>query len=285
MNTRRLQWGVAVAATSALLLTACGGDDDDEPTTESTDAETTGDTGTDTAAADLDLVDEGKLTVCSDLPYAVFEFEDESAPSGYAGFDIDLMQEMANRLDLELVVIVTSFDAIESGTATAAGQCDISASAMTITEDRAANINFSDPYFEASQSLLLPTDSEMSTLADFGDGTSLGVQGATTGEEYAQENAPEGTEIVGMPDDPTLRQAIEADQIQGILQDLDTNATIVAELEGYEIAEVYETGEQYGFGAEIEGKQALIDAVNGYLADFQSDGTYDEIYNRYFGEE
>lgn len=276
MKLRTLRLGVPIVAAAALLLTACG--DDDEPTTQPTDGETE-------AAADLNLIEEGKLIVCSDLPYAVFEFEDPDAPSGYSGFDIDLMQDIADRLGVELEVLPTSFDAIESGSAMAADQCDIAASAMTINEERAQNIDFSDPYFEASQSLLLPVDSELSSLADFGPGTTLGVQGATTGEEYANENAPEGTEIVGLADDPTLRQAIEAGQIDGILQDLDTNATVASDLEGYEVVETYETGEQYGFGAKVEGKEGLIEAVDAQLAAMREDGTFDEIFNSYFGDE
>lgn len=262
----------ALAGGLVLALAACG--DDDGDTTDTSDGE-----ATDTS--DLALVNEGVLTVCSDLPYAVFEFEDESAPSGYSGFDIDLMQEMADRLELELEVVVTAFDAIESGSAMAADQCDLAASAMTITEERAENIAFSDPYFETGQSLLVPTGSEVTSLENFG-GMTLGVQGATTGEEYAQENAPDDTEIVGMPDDPTLRQAIEAGTIQGILQDFDTNLTITEELDGYEIAEVYETGEEYGFGMKVEGKEALLEQVNQLLADMREDGTYDEIHSTYF---
>ncbi|HEX6197549.1 MAG TPA: ABC transporter substrate-binding protein [Jiangellaceae bacterium] len=258
----------------AFALTACGDDNGDDDSTG-------GENGDEASAEDLNLISEGTLTVCSDLPYAVFEFEDPDAPSGYSGFDIDLMQEMADRLDLELEVIVTSFDAIESGTAMAADQCDLAASAMTITEERAENIAFSDPYFETGQSLLVPTDGEATSLEDFG-GLSLGVQAATTGEDYAEENAPEDTEIVGMPDDPTLRQAIEAGSIQGILQDFDTNLTITDELEGYEIAEVYETGEEYGFGMKPEGKEALLEQVNTLLGEMREDGTYDEIHSEYF---
>jgi polar amino acid transport system substrate-binding protein len=260
----------ALAVGLALALTACADDDDTTAPEEDGDA-----------AADLELIADGQLTVCSDLPYGQFEYEDPSAPSGYAGFDIDLVQEIADRLDLSLEVIVTSFDAIESGTAMAADQCDFAASAMTITEERAENIGFSDPYFETGQSLLLPEDSEFSSLAEFSG--ELGVQAATTGSAYALENAPDGAEIVEMPDDPTLQQAIEAGTIQGILQDLETNTEIVAELEGYEIVEVYETGEEYGFGTRAEGKEALLAAINEQLGAIRADGTYDEIFERYFG--
>ena len=84
---------------------------------------------------DAALVAEGKLTVCSEVPYEPFEFEDPAGPSGYGGFDIELMDAIATEMELELVVANTPFDGI--WLQPAAGACDVVASAMTITEDRA----------------------------------------------------------------------------------------------------------------------------------------------------
>ena len=117
------------------------------------------------------LVADGALTVCSDIPYPPFEVEDTSAESGYSGFDMDIMQEIANRLDLTLSVQDVAFDALQSGSVLGAEQCDIGASAMTITDDRKENLDFSDPYYDSLQSLLVPADS--------GPATNIGaVQGA-----------------------------------------------------------------------------------------------------------
>lgn len=267
-----LPLGLASGLAAVLLLTACGDDDGDSATTEG------GDGGAE--AAGLELVNEGTLTVCSDIPYAPFEFEDADAPSGFTGFDIDLMQEIADRLGLELSVQITGFDAIESGTALAADQCDLAASAMTITEEREENLDFSDPYYDSLQSLLVSSESGISSLDEF-EGRNLGVQGATTGEAYAQENAPEGTEIIAYEDDGLLWQALQAGNIDGILQDLPVNVEHAKE-EGYEIVEEFDTGEQYGFAVKEEGKEALLEEINAQLAELRDDGTYDEIYNRYF---
>ncbi|MFT5563324.1 MAG: ABC-type amino acid transport substrate-binding protein [Myxococcota bacterium] len=103
----------------------------------------------------VELITAGTLTVCSDLPYPPFEFEDADAPSGYSGFDIDLVQAISTKLGLELAVIVSGFDPIQSGIAMATGQCDLAASAMTITEEREANLDFTDGYYDAKQSLLV----------------------------------------------------------------------------------------------------------------------------------
>lgn len=275
------RFGVAAGLTATLLLAACGGDDD-ETTTEADEAEE-GEAEEGEAAEDLSLINEGTLTVCSDIPYAPFEFEDPDAETGFSGFDIDLMHEIAHNLDLELEVLVTGFDAIESGTALTADTCDIAASAMTITEEREENLNFSDPYYDSLQSLLVSTEAGVSSLDEFG-GRPLGVQGATTGSEYAYENAPEDTDIIEYPDDGVMWQAMQAGEIDGILQDLPVNVEHAKE-EGYELVEEFDTGEQYGFAVKEEGKEALLEAVNSQLSELRDNGTYDEIYNSYFTAE
>lgn len=275
------RFGVAAGLTATLLLAACGGDDD-ETTTEADEAEE-GEAEEGEAAEDLSLINEGTLTVCSDIPYAPFEFEDPDAETGFSGFDIDLMHEIAHNLDLELEVLVTGFDAIESGTALSADTCDIAASAMTITEEREENLNFSDPYYDSLQSLLVSTEAGVSSLDEFG-GRPLGVQGATTGSEYAYENAPEDTDIIEYPDDGVMWQAMQAGEIDGILQDLPVNVEHAKE-EGYELVEEFDTGEQYGFAVKEEGKEALLEAVNSQLSELRDNGTYDEIYNSYFTAE
>jgi polar amino acid transport system substrate-binding protein len=271
---RTLRVSAALAA-SALLLTACGGGDG-EPTVDD------GDTGT--AAADLPLITEGTLTVCSDVPYPPFEFEDPDSPSGYSGFDLDLMQAIAEKLGLELVVQGTGFDPIQSGTAMAAGQCDIAASAITITEEREENIDFSEPYYDALQSLLVPTDSDIATLDDVAGGR-LGVQSATTGEAYANDNAPDDAEIVSFENPGDLFVALEAGDLDAILQDLPVNAERARQFDNVEVIEEYDTDEQYGFAVTEEGAEALLEAVNGALAELREDGTYDSLYDEYFATE
>jgi polar amino acid transport system substrate-binding protein len=266
----------AAFAALALALTACGNGDD---TTDTTD----GDGGDDVSAEELDLVAAGTLTVCSDVPYPPFEFEDSSAPSGYSGFDIDLMQEVADRLDLDLVVIEVGFDGLQSGATLAAGQCDVAASAMTITEDRAQNLNFSEPYYDSLQSLIVLADGDITSLEDVA-GQSLGVQRGTTGADYAEENAPDDTEIVDFDSGPDLFTAMQAGQIVAGLQDLPVNVEQVNNDDSFEIVEEFDTGEQYGFAA-AQGNDPLIDAINAQLAEMRDDGTYDEIYDRYFAVE
>ena len=230
------------------------------------------------AADEYDLVEPGKILVCSDIPYAPFEFEEGAS---YTGFDVELMEAIGAELDLPVEFIDSGFESITNGTAMVGGSCDIAASAITIRPDREENIDFSDGYFDADQSLMVKTDSGITSLADM-DGLRLGVQSGTTGEAYAEDNAPAGTEIVGFGESGQLFLAIEAGDIQGILQDLPVNAERMVGDDSLTVVETYPTGEVYGFAVKEEGKEALLEAVNDALATLRSNGTYDTIYDKWF---
>ncbi|WP_243233469.1 basic amino acid ABC transporter substrate-binding protein [Microbacterium sp. CIAB417] len=273
MSRRRtIASGVALAAASVLVLTACAGGTSPDPESPASGGE------------DYGLIQEGVLTVCSDVPYPPFEDFDDSTESGYTGFDIDLLTAIAEKLDLTIAVQDVSFDALQSGTTLVAGTCDIGASAMTITEERKANIDFSDPYYDSLQSLLVPADSGIASIDDLA-GKVVGVQQGTTGEAYTTENAPEDTEIVRYPSDGELWPALQAGQIDAILQDLPVNVEHVRADDTYTIVEEYDTEESYGFAFAKDEKPELLEAVNGALAELREDGTYQEIYDTYFAAE
>lgn len=264
---------LALVSTLALAtaLTACGGSDD------------SGDSGKDGSgsASGLTTVSSGTLTVCSDVPYPPFEDFDETAESGFKGFDIDIVQAIADGLDLKLAVKDSSFDALQSGQALNAGQCDMAASAMTITDERKAALDFSDGYYDSEQSLLVPEGSDIASIDDL-DGKKVGVQQGTTGKSYTEENAS-GADIISFPSDAEMFQAIKAGQVDALLQDLPVNLDH-QKAGGFEVVETYKTDEQYGLAMK-KGNTALVDAVDEQLSTMRDDGTYDDIYNTYFSTE
>ncbi len=265
MQRRNLIAGIALAATATLALAGCAG----------------GSGGSDGAADnEFDLVEAGTLTICSDIPYAPFEFEGGDNGTGYTGFDIDLLDAVAKKLDLKLAVQDVGFEALQSGTTLASGTCDVGASAMTITEEREKNIDFSDPYYESLQSLLVRTDSGITSIDDL-EGKNVGVQQGTTGEAYANENAT-GAEIVQYPSDGELWPAMQSGLIDAILQDQPVNLEHEKADKAYKIVEEYETGESYGFAFAKGEKDALLEAVNGALKELQDSGDYQTIYDNYF---
>ncbi|MEY3072801.1 MAG: hypothetical protein RLZZ353_997 [Actinomycetota bacterium] len=239
----------ASAAALSLVLVACGGDE----------------------AA-------GPLTVCSDIPYPPFEFEDASSDLGYSGFDIELIAAIGDELDREVEIVVTGFDALTSGTAMAAGTCELAISAMTITPERDEQIDFSDPYYEADQSLLVPNGSAIASIADLVAGVVVGVQTGTTGELYANDNVP-GAEIRAFEGGGDLLTALAAGQVDAVIQDLPVNVEEAAK-GATTVVETYPTGEFYGIAFE-EGSD-LVGPVNEALAELREDGTYDALFQKYF---
>jgi polar amino acid transport system substrate-binding protein len=279
----------------ALGLAGCSGSDsgsssnaDVEYITTCAASQSSGDSGTSTAeisdpasrGSDYTIA-AGKLTVCSDVPYPPFEDFDDGSELGFTGFDIDMANEIASRLGLTLQVLDSDFDALQSGVVLAAGQCDMGTSAMTITEERKANIDFADPYYDSLQSLLVRKDSGYAKLSDLA-GKTIGVQSGTTGKNYAEKNAPSDATLLDLPSDGDLWPAIQAGQIDAILQDCPVNMEHAINDDTYGVIEKWETDEQYGFAFAKDQHVQLREDVNAALAAMRADGTYDTIYHKYF---
>ena len=268
----------ATVAAFALALTGCGS----SAGTATSAASTAASESASAPAVDYGLVNAGTLTICSDVPYKPFEYEDASSPSGYTGFDVEIVNAIAQKLGLTLKVVVTNFDALQSGTALEANSCDMAASAMTITDERKQNLDFADAYYDSLQSLLVKADSGIANLAGMA-GKKLGVQKGSTGKSYATKNAPTGTTIVDFADDGKMWIALQAGQVDALLQDQPVNHQHEVDDPSYKIVETYNTNEQYGFAFAKGKKPALLAAVNEQLKAMRADGSYDTIYKKYFG--
>jgi ABC-type amino acid transport substrate-binding protein len=266
----------------AVLAAACGGSDGgdgDGEATEPAEEETAATDGeTSAPAADLGLQQEGKLVVGSDIAFEPFEFIENGEP---AGFDIDLMNEIASRLGVEVEYVNTSFDTIF--TQLASGDFDAIISAITITEEREQTIAFSDPYFAANQALAVPAESDIASVDDLAD-KQVAAQANTTGLDFANENFTEST-IVEFPTGEAAFTALQSGQVDAVFIDL---PVVAAQVEGsggaVELAEEVDTGELYGIGLQ-QGNEGLATAINEQLAAIIEDGTYETLYTEWFDGE
>jgi polar amino acid transport system substrate-binding protein len=272
--TPRATLAAAVLSALALTVSACGSD---------------GGSGSDNPSsnggADLGLISDGTLTVCSDVPYPPFEDFDKTADIGFKGFDVDVVNAIATQLDLKVEIKDSDFNALKSGLALTTGQCDLVASAMTITPEREAVMDFSDGYYDSEQSLLVPADSSIVSIDDL-DGVKVGVQKGTTGEAYANENAA-GADIVVFPSDGEMYAAIKAGQVEALLQDLPVNLDHQNDPKAageFKVVETYDTGESYGLAVKKDNTE-LLDAVDKALQKMRDDGDYQKIYDTYFATE
>lgn len=272
MFIRPLRASLAAATISVLALgvTACGSDDSSSGS------------GSGSGSADLGLIHDGTLTVCSDVPYPPFEDFDKSTATGFKGFDVDIVQAIAKRLHLDVQIKDSDFNALQSGLALNSNQCDMAASAMTITPEREKRIGFSDGYYDSEQSLLVPANSSIKSIDDL-DGVKVGVQKGTTGEAYANEHAS-GADIVVFPSDGEMYAAIKAGQVDALLQDLPVNLDHQNDPKApnqFKVVQTYDTGESYGLAMK-KTNTGLIDAVDDALKKLRDDGEYKKIYDTYF---
>jgi len=255
----------ALAVMSTLVLAACGGDDSSDP----------GDSTSASSSFESELINEGTLTVGSDIPFPPFEFG--KAPD-YDGFDIDLVNAIAEDLGLEVDIQDTSFDTIF--TDVAQGKFDMVASASTITPERQQTVNFSDPYYEAEQALLVPEGSDITSVEDL-SGLTIGAQDGTTGEAYANDETDAG-QVRGFPNGPAAIAALSNGQVEATIIDQPVAQDAIDKGQtGFEVATTIPTGELYGL-AFSKNTPELLSAVNGALAELKKDGGLNEIYQKWF---
>jgi polar amino acid transport system substrate-binding protein len=236
--------------------------------------------GAASAALNPQVVTAGTLTVCTSYPYRPFEFKKGGTP---AGFDIDLAKEVANRLRLRPVFVNADFDAIVSGQVLNEGKCDVAAAALTITGERARVLDFSSPYFDATQAMVAKQGSDASSLDDLG-GAKIGVQKGTTGETYVRDNAPKDATVVPLTTAADVTAAIKSGDVAAGVYDNTVVGDVVAKYHRLAVVAEFDTGEQYGMAVKKDSSIDLLRFINNVLADLKDSGGYDDIYNRWFGD-
>jgi polar amino acid transport system substrate-binding protein len=244
-----------------LLAAGCGGDDDDDDVSGG-------------GGADLGLIKEGTLSVGTDTPFPPFEI---GQPPNISGYDIEVMNGIGEQLDLSVEYTDTGFGTIFRDTAN--GQFDTAAAASTITPGREKTVDFTDPYYEAQQALLVPEGSDIKSVDDL-SGLVVGAQDGTTGETYANEET-DASEVRGFPEGPNAVTALINEQVDAVIIDQPVAADAVEKQGGVEIAEEIQTNELYGFAVAPE-NDALREAMNEAITTLRDDGTIDSLYEKYF---
>ncbi|CAL9618589.1 Membrane-bound lytic murein transglycosylase F [Streptomyces sp. enrichment culture] len=269
MNTvlgRRARALVATTATAGLVLLAgCTSSDN-------------GDGGTKTAAGGVELVKAGQLTTCTHLPYPPFQSEIDGKVQG---FDVALIDLVADDLGVKQDIVDTPFENFKTGAFLNSGECDLAAAGMTITEERKKNVDFSDPYFDATQAVLADKDSGISSVADL-EGEKVGAQAQTTGEDYAKS---QGLDPVSFESSDAVLNGLRTGQVDAVVIDYPVVQGWLkdkANADAFEVAEQINTGEQYGFTVK-KGNDKLREAINKAIADAKADGTYKKLYEQWIG--
>jgi ABC-type amino acid transport substrate-binding protein len=259
MRRSRFLLGIAVVAGFSLLASSCGG-----------------------GGGGL-TQEEGVLRVASCLDFEPFESIVKGAP---VGLDIDLTEAIAKKLGLRVQWIQQLFDTIFTGVA--GGQFDMVAAAVTATgslgKERAQTVAFSDFYFNSLQSLAVNTQEtpDIKTTDDLKSGDAVGVQRGTTGEDWAKTNLqPNGISIRSYDTISDAFRDLEAGTTQGVINDDPSSRAIVKDLTGVAVVQSIDTNEKYAFAFSPDNTE-LRDKVNEALHELIDDGTWAEIFEKYF---
>ncbi|WP_206426094.1 ABC transporter substrate-binding protein [Nakamurella antarctica] len=233
-------------------------------------------------AAKATLIASGKLTVCTHLSYAPFQFDDGTGK--IVGFDVDIMDAVAKKLGVEQTIVDTPFEGIKAGVDTKAGKCDASAAAMSITPEREKVILFSEPYFNATQAMIIRAADDYPDLKSLA-GKRVGGQAGTVGLDYLNANsAANGYEVVEYPDLPSQGTALLTNQIDAAVNDSPVWKDLVDKNAGkFKVTASFDTGDQYGIGMKL-GNDALKAVVDATLEELKADKAYDDIYKKWIGD-
>lgn len=266
---------VAALAASAALVATLGlvgcSSSSSSGSSASSEAEATG---------DVALVEDGKLTVIGSLDFPPFE-NLEAGGTEAEGFEVDLVKAVAEQMGLDVEFTHQKFDSIIPQIS-AGGKADIGVSGFTVTEDRKKEIDFTDVVIDSNQGVVVNPDSGYTSVDDLA-GKTIATQSGTTGYDWAVENIP-GANVKPYDEMTAVFSALQSNQADAIVADLPVVQYYVTNAyPEMSIIEKIATGEQYAFVVSKENPQ-LTAAINEALAQIHADGTYDEIYKKWFGE-
>ncbi len=235
-----------------------------------------------TPTSGFKLVKPGVLTVGMDATYPPFEYINETTKK-FEGFDVDLMKAVAQKLGLKVEFKNVAWEGIIPGLV--AHKYDCICSAMTITKERAKEVDFSRPYFVASQVIVVrANDNRIHGVKDLA-GKVVGVQMGTTGEFFAEKLIKEGIKfkLKLYKTTPDALMDLKDGRIDAVIIDNGIAMWMAKKCpEDYKVIEQRLTHEYYGI-AVAKDNPGLLKAINRALLEIFKDGTYSRIYEKWFG--
>lgn len=220
--------------------------------------------------------------VGTDAAYPPFQMMEADKISGH---DIDVMNAIAEAAGFKIEWKNTGWDPLFDGLDR--GTVDIGISSITIREDRKQKYDFSEPYFEANQLILVPENSPVTKLADL-KGKKIGVQAATTGEFVVQKafgNTYEG--LKGYDDMPSAIDDFYNGRVDAVVGDDGMIKYYVKKFKDKKFKMIKDDSfekEYYGIIVK-KGNTELLNKINEGLKKIKENGKLQEIYNQYFGNE
>lgn len=255
---------IALALSTMIILAGCGANKE------------TGNQDKEQASTSKEYI------VATDANYP--PFESVTTDNEIVGFDIEIMKAVADKAGIKIKIVNTPWDGMFATLAN--GDRDILISAITITDERKKEMDFTNSYFEAKQLIAVKNDSTVSKFEDLKDKI-VGVQTGTTGDIVVMKLLGEGnTNIKRFDTTPLALKELENGGVNAVVADNGVVDNYVRNNSDKGIKTVTDDSfekEEYGIAVK-KGNKELLDKLNEGLKIIKEDGTYDEIHKKFFGE-
>lgn len=259
-----------MAASLALGLAACGGNSSG------------GDSNAASGSSNGASGDEKVWVIASDTVFKPFEYTDASG--NFVGIDVDIVAAIAEDQGFQYEMKSLGWDAAIA--ACQSGQADGMIAGASITDERKeSGWIFSDGYYQATQTMTVAADSDITGFEDL-SGKTVAVKTGTQGAAYAESLKDQyGFNITYFEDSPTMYQAVLGGQTVACFEDTPIMAASIKEgdLALKILEDTANEGAPYGFAIFNADNQELIDMFNAGLANIKENGKYDEIIAKYLG--
>lgn len=278
---------MAAVLAGAMAVSMCGCGDSKAAATTSAAAGSSTAAAASTAAASTaagegtsKAIEDGVLTVGTNAEFPPFEYVDDNGDPD--GFDIALIKAIGEKMGVKVEVQNMEFDSLVSSIG---NKIDVAIAGMTITDERKETVDFSDPYYEALQYVIVPSGSAIKSAADL-SGKNIGTQLGTTGDLIVQDLASKDSTVTDSPYDTAALavQDLLNGKIDCVIIDKNPAEVLSSQYTGKLSAL---DGKAFDFGAEDyaiampKGDTALQTQINKALADLKADGTFDALVKQY----
>lgn len=249
----------------SMLLFGCGGN-----------GQTGGQSG------EVDNAEGGVLVMSTNAQFPPYEYYEGDQ---IVGIDAEIAAALAEKLGMTLQIDDMDFD--PAITAAQTGQSDFVMAGLTVTEERQENLNFTESYATGIQVVIVPEDSDITSIEDM-TGKLIGVQQGTTGDIYCSDTPENGgfgeDAVVKYASGPLAVEALKNGQVDCVVIDNEPARAFVEANEGLKILETEYAVEDYAIGVAKDNTE-LLDQLNTALAELKADGTVQSIIDKYINAE
>ena len=278
---KRKMLALTMAAVMAASMTACGGSKPAE-TTAATAAESKTDdtTAAESKADDTAAASDKVYKIATDTTFAPFEFENDKGEM--VGVDLDILKAISEDQGFQYELVVAGFSAAVTGLE--AGEYDGVIAGMSITDERKAKYDFSEPYYDSGVGMAVAADSDVASYDDL-NGKTVAAKIGTEGCSFAESIADQyGFTINQFEDSSSMYQDVLAGNSVACFDDYPVLGYEISRGTALKLPLDMERGSSYGFATLKGANPELVEMFNKGLANIKANGKYQEILDTYIAK-